>query len=592
MSTFTSPADQIELSLAQASSVNNLDAATAAAFALLPDETLLDQGRVTHAVDTGAANAYLVALPNTLAAYTDGAHVVMRPLATNTGASTINVDSLGVKSIRTNTGAALSAGDITVGVPCSMRYSTATGYFHLDSGSIASATAAAASAAAALVSENAAGVSEAAALVSENAAAASAAEFVDATTTVKGKVELATDAETVTGTDTTRAVTPANVQAKVASATAKGIVELATDAEAITGTDTSRAITAANLDAVLDDRTFNKNAIINGDFNIWQRGTSFVAPTSMQMADRFRYDKAGAMVHTVSRDTDVPTQVESGHKSNYSLKVDCTTIDAAIAVDDFINITQMVEGYNFAPFMGKTATLSFWVKAVKTGIYCVSFRNSVSDRSYIVEYTINAASTWEKKTITLTFSDSGGTWDYTNGIGLNMCWTLACGSTYQGTADTWNAANNVATSNQVNGVDSTDNNFWLAQVQLELGSVATDFEYRQFGDELARCQRYYEKSYNYDVAPATSDEGGSIQLNDPVAAGHTSVRFAVHKRVAPTTSGYSTTGASGKYRDLTSGADFDITVSDVGCSGFHVAFAASGAADELKGFHYTSDAEL
>jgi len=175
MSTFSSPADQVELNLAQASSVNNLDAATAAAFALLPDETLLDQGRVNYAVDTGAANAYLVALPNTLAAYTDGAHVIMRPSATNTGASTVNVDSLGVKSIRTNTGAALSAGDITVGVPASMRYSTATGFFHLDSGSIASATAAAASAAAALASELAAAVSEAAALVSENAAAASAA---------------------------------------------------------------------------------------------------------------------------------------------------------------------------------------------------------------------------------------------------------------------------------------------------------------------------------------------------------------------------------------------------------------------------------
>ena len=181
MSTFSSPADQVELNLAQASSVNNLDAATAAAFALLPDETLLDQGRVNYAVDTGAANAYLVALPTALAAYTDGAHVIMRPLATNTGASTVNVDSLGVKSIRTNTGVALSAGDITVGVPASMRYSTATGFFHLDSGSIASATAAAASAAAAVVSaaaalasELAAAISEAAALVSENAAAASA----------------------------------------------------------------------------------------------------------------------------------------------------------------------------------------------------------------------------------------------------------------------------------------------------------------------------------------------------------------------------------------------------------------------------------
>jgi len=222
MSTFTSPADQTELSLAQASSVNNLDAATAAAFALLPDETLLDQGRVTYAVDTGAANAYLVALPNTLAAYTDGAHVIMRPSATNTGASTVNVDSLGVKSIKTNTGAALSAGDITVGVPCSMRYSTATGYFHLDAGAISSAAEAAASAAAAALSAAAAATAETNAETAETnaeaseiAAAASAAEFVDASTTVKGKSERATTAEAIAGVDDERHVTSVGVKASV-----------------------------------------------------------------------------------------------------------------------------------------------------------------------------------------------------------------------------------------------------------------------------------------------------------------------------------------------------------------------------------------
>ena len=235
----------------------------------------------------------------------------------------------------------------------------------------------------------------------------------------------------------------------------------------------------------------NKNAIINGDFNIWQRGTSFAAiANAAYSADRCKYEKGGDMVHTISQDTDVPTQSESGHKSNYSLKVDCTTIDASIDAGDYVFVSQNIEGYNFAPFVGKTATLSFWVKAVKAGIYCVAFQSYNADRSYVVEYTINAASTWEKKTVTLTFDYSGGTWDYTNGVGVKVKWVLACGSTYQGVADTWNSAIDLATSNQVNGVDSTDNNFWLAQVQFELGSVATDFEYRQIGDELARCQRY------------------------------------------------------------------------------------------------------
>jgi len=351
----------------------------------------------------------------------------------------------------------------------------------------------------------------------------------DATATNKGIVELATSAETITGSDNTRAVTPAGLQAKVASATVLGIVELATDAESITGTDTSRAITAANLNAVLDDRTFNKNAIINGDFNVWQRGTSFTAiVTGAYSADRWRYDLAGTAVHTISRDTDVPTQAESGHKSNYSIKIDCTTIDAAIGATDQVILSRRMEGYNFAPFMGKTATLSFWVKAVKTGIYCVSFTSGDGTRSYVVEYTINSASTWEKKTITLTFSDSGGNWDYTTGIGLRINWALAAGSDYQGVADTWNAVFNLATSNQVNGVDHTDNNFWLAQVQFELGSVATDFEYRQFGDELAKCKRYYERI----VAGAVYTAFGSGVVESATAAAiYTSY---VRKRVAPT----------------------------------------------------------
>lgn len=175
MSTFTSPADQTELSLARAASVNDLDAAVAAAFALLPDETQLDQGTVTFAVDTGAANAYLVALPNTLAAYNDGVQICMRPLATNTGASTINVDSLGVKSIRGAASAVLTAGDITAGVPVILTYSTNTGFFHISPGGAAAAAAAAVSAAAAAVSAAAALVSENNASTSETNAAASAA---------------------------------------------------------------------------------------------------------------------------------------------------------------------------------------------------------------------------------------------------------------------------------------------------------------------------------------------------------------------------------------------------------------------------------
>lgn len=146
MSTFQSPIDPLPATKALSESLNNLDAAVASAFALLPTETNIKQGTVNYAVDTGLANAYVVALPHTPSGYADGLQVDFRPLATNTGAATINVSPLGVKPIKNASGSALSPGDLTVGIPATLRYSTATGFFHVAPNSAVSAVAAAASA--------------------------------------------------------------------------------------------------------------------------------------------------------------------------------------------------------------------------------------------------------------------------------------------------------------------------------------------------------------------------------------------------------------------------------------------------------------
>jgi len=236
------------------------------------------------------------------------------------------------------------------------------------------------------------------------------------------------------------------------------------------------------------------NVIINGDFDIWQRGTSFAAiSTNSYHADRFNYGVTGVAVHTITKDTDVPTFAESGHNSTASLKVDCTTIDASIAAADYASIRYRIEGYDYASLKDQIVTLSFWVKATKIGIYCASFRNSIFDRSYVVEYTINTTNTWEKKSITLTLDQTGGTEDYTTGLGLTISWNLSGGPTYQTTPNEWQAGNYTVTANQVNATDSTDNNFWLSQVKLELGSVATPFVSRPYAEELALCQRYFER---------------------------------------------------------------------------------------------------
>lgn len=248
--------------------------------------------------------------------------------------------------------------------------------------------------------------------------------------------------------------------------------------------------------------TSRKNFIINGNFDIWQRGTSFspIADNAYSV-DRFQYQKSGAVVQDMVRSTDVPTYNQSGVKSNYSVHLDVTTADASIGSADFCFLTYKIEGHDYAQLAENNATLSFWVKGSKVGTHCVAFRNLDLSKSYVVEYTINVADTWEKKIINvaLTGDDGAGSpagtdWNYTNDVGLEISFVLSAGSGVQtATTDEWIAGNVIATSNQVNETDSTANNFRLAQIQLEKGTVATDFEQRHIEDELALCERYYQK---------------------------------------------------------------------------------------------------
>jgi hypothetical protein len=267
-----------------------------------------------------------------------------------------------------------------------------------------------------------------------------------------------------------------------------------------------------------------RNAIINGDMRIAQRGTSFAAiANGAYSLDRWQYGKVGTMVHTITQDTDIPN-----NQFRSSLKLDVTTADAAMAAGDVCIVQQKIEGYNFRKLMDQTATLSFWVKAGKTGTLCVSFRNSGLDRSYVVETTIDSANTWEQKSITLVFNESGGTWDYANGTGLIVGFVLAAGSSWQTTADAWQTGNYVITSSQTNFVDNTDAtcDVWITGVQLELGDTATDFEFLDYESQLFACYRYYYESSSSEVGVTCYAASGTNY--------HTPVAFLAPMRAPPT----------------------------------------------------------
>lgn len=338
------------------------------------------------------------------------------------------------------------------------------------------------------------------------------------------------------------------------------------------------------------DQDYQRNYIINGNFDFWQRGVSFTAPSSSTYsADRFAWQTTGANVVNILRSTDTPSV-----DAPYSLHVAVTTADTSIAAGDFAFFQYLVEGRDFLPLHNKTITLSFKVKATKTGTYCVSFKNGNNDRSYVAEYTIDASDTWESKSITFKH-DNTGTWNTTNGIGLQINWILAMGSTYHGTADSWQAGNKLSTSNQVNGVDSASNDFRIAQVQLTEGAEALPFRTagKNFSEELAMCQRYYRKSYDINTVPGTaSTELGLVSgSNGSASATAFGTNWSNKMRIVPTITLYNpVTGATGQVRGLTGGSNTAVTPQRIGDSGFGIQYTAPG--QDYYGFQYTADAEL
>lgn len=276
-----------------------------------------------------------------------------------------------------------------------------------------------------------------------------------------------------------------------------------------------------------------RNKIIGGDFttNPWQRGTSFVAIASgAYCADRFVFNNTSAAVLTVAKTADAPAAADAGLFSQHCLHFDVTTADAALAAGDAVSFSQHIEGLNAANFGfgqagSRYVTLSFWIKSPKTGIHCVSLRNSAVNRSYVAEYTVNAVNTWEKKTVTIPV-DTAGTWLYDTGIGLSVTWALAVGTTLQTPAGAWTAGNFIASANQVNCVDNVANDFKIALVQLEAGATATSFEVRSISEVLEQCFRYYE---------ATQQVLGSTSYGPGTGEGLIyNFYYKVRKRVVPT----------------------------------------------------------
>jgi hypothetical protein len=241
------------------------------------------------------------------------------------------------------------------------------------------------------------------------------------------------------------------------------------------------------------NNTTFRNRIINGGMVIAQRATSVTGADVYCCVDRFDYSR-NTIVWNAAQSTDVPSTTTF----RYSTSVTVTTNSSAAGA--YAYIYQAIEGYNWADLgygtaSAQTSVLSFWVKSSLTGTFGIALRNATgSSRFFTTTYTINAANTWEQKTITIT-GDTAGTWNTTNGVGLAIFWDLGVGSTYSSTSNNaWSTvASNFFGVTGATKLGATNGaTFYITGVQLEAGSTASPFEYRSYGTELQLCQRYYQ----------------------------------------------------------------------------------------------------
>jgi hypothetical protein len=331
-----------------------------------------------------------------------------------------------------------------------------------------------------------------------------------------------------------------------------------------------------------------RNRIINGDMGIDQRnaGAAVTVNSSPQFFSVDRWYGQGinsAGVFTLQRSTTAPTGFVN------SVVATVTTIDSSLAATDLYLFSQRVEGFNIADLgwgtaNAKSVTLSFWVRSSVTGTFGGSFSNGATNRSYPFTYTINSANTYEYKTITVA-GDTSGTWLTDNGIGIFLYWGLGVGTTYSGTAGAWSGSYFISATGATNLMATNGATWYITGVQLEVGSVATPFERRDYGRELIMCQRYFF------VAVSGSAKYWGMGQNYSASALTAYIQFPVTMRAAPTSASTTGTNYYGFYRNGTNDDFNSITLeaAQVQGTGFFNNSEISGTAGQ-SGNLYTNNA--
>jgi hypothetical protein len=254
-----------------------------------------------------------------------------------------------------------------------------------------------------------------------------------------------------------------------------------------------------------------RNRIINGNMVIDQRNAGASVTPTNTVGFTYTLDRWAAFGSVASR---------------FSVQQDAGAVTPPVGFNDYLGVTslssntvgssetfligQFIEGFNTADLAWGTAnaatvTLSFLIRSSITGTFGGVIQNSAQNRSYPFNYTISAANTWEQKTVTIA-GDTSGTWLVTNGVGMRVFFSVGTGSALSGAANSWQSAALFSATGATSVVGTNGATFYITGVQLEAGSVATPFERRDYGTELVRCQRYFQKvDYRHNNGSTTAN---------------------------------------------------------------------------------------
>ena len=280
-----------------------------------------------------------------------------------------------------------------------------------------------------------------------------------------------------------------------------------------------------------------RSLVINGACNVQQRGSQTGqggGANAYTAVDRYQLVLSGAKTPRVTSSQQSTTAGEFANQ----LKLDCTTSQASVAAADLFAVRQRIEGQNlqhlqYGTASAKTLTASFTITSPKSGTHCVQLHHRDASYSYVREFTVDAANTAQR--ISVTFPGYTTTaLDDDNASSLELSWPLLAGSDWQTTKDGWNSGNDFATSNQQNLLDNTANDFLITGIQLEVGEQATPFEHEPYSTTLQKAQRYYQfidnfiwsgditsgsNYYFYSLRPVEMRSEPSVTITNAAASG-------------------------------------------------------------------------